>query len=274
MSEGPQTLDLRSRNIQLIVECIVLEEYRHLTCSETSECVVGLVEVVNGVELSPLGERGYRSLGIECCGDVLTACFVVVVEILTSLEHQQYECVTCVEYLRRDVGGQDQTYLKVLSLDIRQHVDKLVPGLGRSVISKLSEYVGSVEQHREAFCQRKSVNAAVEFIKRSYVGCESAYYGFIAGLLLEVYEKSSGSAHYREVAADEQCDLRTLAGESRLENGALYQGDIHLGIVGRVVFGAYKLVYYGSLVTSEGNPDVQGLFCTGGVGHGGVILKE
>ena len=91
---------------------------------------------------------------------------------------------------------------------------------------------------------------------------------------MKVDKQTSGSADYREVAADEQCDLRTLAGESCLKNGALYQRDAYLGIAVGVVLGAYQLINNSSLVTAEGNPYVHRLFNACGVRHGGVILEE
>ena len=175
--ESPAALDLRSGYRKLVIECVVLDNYRHITCSETCECVICLLEAVCCIELCPSIKSIYGFLSIECC-----LCLLIVVVVKTLLEKEHSECVTRLcdsRYLSCSACTchyrEDKTNFKVVSLKCWQTVKKSVPSVKICcwVDTVLAEDIRTIEQHWECLVTWKTVCTAVVLIKNSSVVCKT-----------------------------------------------------------------------------------------------------
>ena len=124
-------------------------------------------------------------------------------------------------YVRR----KDKTRLHIFSLESREHIDEVVPGVRRSIDANFCKHILTIEHHREGSCERNTVNMTVISIHNSRFLLETISYFFIIGEVVNALYKISDSKVYREFTADKECNVRALACEDRFHNSTLNEVD-------------------------------------------------
>ena len=157
------------------------------------------------------------------------------------------------------VSGEDKTGLHILTLESREHIKEIIPGLGGIFDAKLGKGVLSVEHHRECTLNGNTVCLAVILIMNKSGILETGSYIVEALHIIEGNKEVSDSKVYGKFSADKHCNVRALACENRFHNSTLYKVDRNINACFGSKFGLSELLYNSSLVTAEAAPYNDGI---------------